>query len=72
VSDIIGNLPADNVAYTSPDTDVDAVVVHILWAMRNSGRIALLSETGNLFAKDFLIREVIDAVEHTYFESTSR
>jgi hypothetical protein len=34
-------------------------------------RIALLAETGNLFAKDFLICEVIDAVEHTYFESTS-
>jgi colanic acid biosynthesis glycosyl transferase WcaI len=71
VSDIIAKLPADNVAYSSPHGDVDGVVVNILQAMRNPARVALLAETGKSFAKDFLIREMINALEHTYLERIS-
>jgi hypothetical protein len=72
VSDIIAKLPADNVAYTSPHGDVDGVVVNILRAMRNPGHMAQLAEASKLFAKDFLVREMISAVEHTSLSTNSR
>ncbi len=70
VSDIIAKLTAGKVAYISTHGDVDGVVANILQAMRN--RTALPTEVGESFAKDFLIREMVNAIEHSYLESTSR
>jgi hypothetical protein len=70
VSDIIAKLPTDKVAYISPHGDVDGVVANILQAMRN--RTALPAEVGKSFAKDFLIREMVNTIEHSYLESSSR
>jgi glycosyltransferase involved in cell wall biosynthesis len=72
VGDIIAKLPAGNVAYTSAHGDVDGVVVNILRAMRNPGHMAQLTEATKLFAKDFLVREMIAAVEHTSLSTSSR
>ena len=65
IGDIIAKFQSGSGAYSSPHGDVDGVVANILWAMRNPGYAAPPAETGNLFAKKFLIREMISAVEHT-------
>ena len=66
VRDIIAKLPADKVAYISSHGDVDGVVANILQAMRN--RTELPAEVGKSFAKDFLIREMVNTIEHSYLE----
>ena len=72
VGDIIAKLSADNVAYTSPQGDVDGVVVNILRAMRDPDHMPRLAEVSKLFAKDFLVREMIAAVEQTCAATNSR
>lgn len=70
VSDIIGTLQADKVAHISPHGDVDGVVANILQAMQN--RATLPGEAGKSFAKDLVIRQMANAIEHSYLESSSR
>jgi colanic acid biosynthesis glycosyl transferase WcaI len=70
VSDLIAKFPADKVAYISQHGDVDGVVANILQATQN--RTALAAEVFKSFAKDFMIREMISAIEHSYLEGRSR
>jgi glycosyltransferase involved in cell wall biosynthesis len=69
LSDIIAKLPVDSVAYASPHGDVDGVVANILKAMRN--RNAVPEGVDISFTKDFRIREIVNAIEHSR-ESTDR